>query len=244
MGKEKKLSFAEKLKAGIAKTTAEATKAAKVGFEAAKSGAEIVAEKAEKAAKASSKAIKTGAGVVAEKAGEVKAFADEKTRAGLDKAYEAKRQLALKNLERLRRENPDASPAETLLILEKELSAAEGKAGTDSEEFASATAMYVFTAVEIYGENFQDVEKRQRLIDTTILIDSGAAKTVASVAGIGVSIILARSGSKAIAKAAAKVAGASALVAMLGIENPGKKSAAWIAVTAVKKFLGPAPETW
>lgn len=244
MGKEKKLSFAEKLKAGIAKTSAEATKVAKVGFEAAKSGADVVAENAGKAAKASAKAIKTGAEVVAEKAGEAKAFADEKTRAGLDKAYGPKRELALENLDRLRKENPDASPAETLLTLEKELSAAEGKAGMDSDEFASATAMYVFTAVEIYGENFQDPEKRQRLIDTTLLIDSEAAKAVAAVAGIGVSIILARSGSKALGKVVAKVAGASALVAMLGIENPGKKSAAWIAVTAVKKFLGPAPEAW
>ncbi|MFM2024941.1 MAG: hypothetical protein RLZZ56_954 [Actinomycetota bacterium] len=244
MGKEKKLSFAEKLKAGIEKTASEATKAAKAGLEVAKSSADVVAEKAEQAAKSSVKAIKAGADVVAEKAVEAKAFADEKTRAGLDKAYAAKQTTAVANLKRVRKANPEASPAETLTILEKELSAAEAKSGMESEEFASATALYVFTAVEVYGKKYKDAESRQRLIDATVLVDSEAAKILTAAVGIGVTVLLARFGGKAAGKAVAKVAGAGALVSMLGVKNPGKKSAAWIAVTSVNKFLGAPPATW
>jgi hypothetical protein len=244
MGKSKKPSFAEKLKAGLETARAEAAKAAKVGIEAAKAGAEVVAEKAEIAAKTSAKAIKEGAEIVAEKAGEAKAFADEKTRSGLDKAYLPKQKEAAANLKKLRAAHPKANPQEILEILEKELSAAETKKGTDSEEFASATAHYVFTAVEVYGKKYKNAASRQRLIDTTVLMDSNAAKIVAAAAGIGFSLLLTRLGGKATGKAIAKVAGASAFVAMLGVENPGKKSAAWLAINAVKKFMGPAPADW
>jgi hypothetical protein len=244
MGKEKKLSFTEKLKAGISKTTEEASKAAKAGIEKAKSGAEVVADKAEKAAAASAKALKTGAELVAEKVMDAKDFADEKVRTGLDKGYDAKQLIAAENLKRIRKANPDLTPAEALLVLEKELATAEARSGADSDEFASATAMYVFTAVEIYGTSFKDEASRQRLIDATVLVDSEAAKIVAGIAGVGISLLLARLGGKAAGKAIAKVAGAGALVSMLGIKNPGKKSAAWIAVTSVNKFLGPAPTDW
>jgi hypothetical protein len=244
MGKEKKLSFADKLKAGISKTTAEATKVAKAGLEVAKTSADVVAEKAEQATQSSVKAIKAGADIVVEKAVDAKDFADEKIRASLDHAYASKKLEAVSNLKRIRKANPDASPTETLIILEKELAKAESMSGSDSEEFASATALYVFTAVELYGTKHKDAAGRQRLIDATVLIDSKAAKMISAAAGIGFTILLSRFGGKAAGKALAKLAGAGAMVAMLGIKNPGKKSAAWIAVSSVNKFLGPAPKDW
>jgi len=238
------MGFGDKLKAGLESAKSEAAKATKKGLAVAKASAEVVAENAEKAAKSSVKAIKAGADVVAEKAGEAKEFADVKIRASLDKAYASKQDVAVANLKRVRKVNPDASPSETLLVLENELSKAEEKSGADSDAFASATALYVFTAVELYGTKYKDPASRQRLIDATVLIDSEAAKIVASLAGVGITLLLARLGGKAAGKALTKVAGAGALVSMLGIKNPGKKSAAWIAVTAVNKFLGPAPKTW
>ncbi|MFM2384608.1 MAG: hypothetical protein RL166_482 [Actinomycetota bacterium] len=238
------MGFGDKLKAGIASAKSEAAKVTKKGLEVAKAGAEVVADNAEKAAKSSVKAIKAGADAVAEKAVEAKEFADEKMRTGLDKAYASKKETAVANLKRVRKANPDATPSETLLILEKELSKAEEKSGADSDAFASATALYVFTAVELYGKKYKDPVSRQRLIDATVLVDSEAAKMVAALAGVGISLLLARLGGKAAGKALAKVAGAGALVSMLGIKNPGKKGAAWIAVTSVNKFLGPVPKAW
>lgn len=101
MGKSKKPSFADKLKANLAKAGDEAAKVAKKGLEAAKDGAEIVADQATKAAKVSAdaakkglEAAKDGAHVVAEKAGEAKAYVDTKSRELLDKAYAKKRDLA------------------------------------------------------------------------------------------------------------------------------------------------------
>lgn len=233
MGKDEKPSFKDRLKAGLDKAKVEAAKAA-----------ETVADKAEKASRSGVKAIKKGASVVADKAVEAKAFADEKVRSGLDHAYESKHIQAAANLKRVRKSNPDATPPETLLILEKELVAAEAKAGADSEEFASATALYVFTAIEVYGNQVKDLKGRQRLIDATVLVDSNAAKLAVAAAGVGLTILMARFGGKAAGAVLKKAAGAGALVALLDIKNPGKKSAEWIAVTAVRKFLGPAPEAW
>jgi hypothetical protein len=245
MGKSKKPSFADKLKANLAKAGDEAAKVAKKGLEAAKDGAEIVADQATKAAKAGAKAAKDGAQVVAEKAGEAKEFLDEKTRSGLDHAYAAKQKLAQANLERLRKADPNGTPADILVALEADLVKAETKNGDDSEEFASATAMYIFTAVEIYGDQSKDPKGRQRLIDATVMIDSSAAKLAAKAAGVGIAILLARTGTKgALSGLAKKAASATALVTILGIKNPGKKSATWIAVSAVNKFLGQAPEVW
>lgn len=244
MGKEKKQSFADKIKAGIAKTTTEATKVAKAGLEAAKSGAEIVADKAEVATKSSVKALKAGAEIVAVKAHDAKEFLDDKTREALDKAYEAKKPEATSYLKRIRKANPDASPAEILLVMQKDLAKAETKSGSETEEFASATTLYVFTAVEVYGKKFKDAPSRQRLIDTTVLIDSEAAKIIAGLVGVGFTILLARFGGKATKNVIAKVAGAGAFASMLNVKNPGKKGASWIAVNAVSTFLGPVPKSW
>jgi hypothetical protein len=245
MGKEKKLSFTEKLKANLTKAGDEAAKVAKKGLDAAREGAEVVADQATKAAKAGAKAAKEGASLVAEKAGEAKDFLDEKTRSGLDHAYAAKQKIAIENLARLRNANPTGSPSDILSELEADLVKAETKNGDDSEEFASATALYIFTAVEVYGSQVKDVGSRQKLIDATVMIDSSAAKMAAKAAGIGIGILLARFGAKdGVKKLVAGMASAGVLVQILGIKNPGKKSATWIAVSAINKFLGEAPVTW
>ena len=245
MGKEKKLSFTEKLKANLAKAGDEAVKVAKQGLEVAKDGAESVADQASKAAQAGAKAAKDGVNILAEKAGDAKDFLDEKTRSGLDQAFAKKQQVAQSNLARLRKAHPKANPSVILTELEAELVKAEKKSGVDSEEFASATALYMFTAVEIYGNQCESAEGRQKLIDATVMLDSSAAKYAAKAAGIGLGILLARLGAKeGTGKLIAKAATAGALVKMLGIQNPGKKGATWIAVSAVKKFLGDVPATW
>lgn len=245
MGKEKKLSFAEKLKANLAKAGEEATKVAKMSLEVAKDSADVVADQAAKVAKAGAQAAKDGVHVVAEKAGDAKEFFDEKTRRGLDNAYMTKQKLAHENLVRLQKANAKGTPNDILGDLEADLVKAETKNGDDSEEFASATALYIFTAIEIYGEQCKSIDSRQKLIDATVMIDSAAAKIVAKVAGIGIGILLARFGAKAgVKKLVTSAASAGALVQILGIKNPGKKGATWIAVSAVNKFLGPVPEQW
>lgn len=245
MGKKKKETFADKLKASISKAGDEVAKATKKTLEVAKESADVVAEQTAKAAKASAKAAQAGAHLVAEKAGDAKDFLDEKTRSGLDQAYSAKQKLAKENLARLRKANPNGTPSEILSELEADLVKAEAKNGDDSEEFASATAMYIFTAVEIYGEQVKDQNSRQKLIDATVMLDSSAAKIAAKVAGIGLAVLMARTGTKgALGSIAKKAASATAFVALLGIKNPGKKSATWIAVSAVNKFLGTPPADW
>jgi hypothetical protein len=238
MGKDEKPSFKDKLKAGLDKAGAQTAKAAKVGFGAVKDGSGKVAAGAANAAK-----------VVADNAVKAKDFLDDKSRAALDKAYSAKKPLAVKNLQRIKKASPAASPTEVLATLEADLKVAEDKTGSDSDAFTDAVTLYVFSAVEVYGSKVADKNKRQLLIDTIVVIDSDVAKAIAQFGGAAIALVAGRAGAigkavGAVAKAGNKLTWLKPLIALAGIKNPGKKSTTWIVTHSTKSILGMPPKTW
>jgi hypothetical protein len=249
MGKDTNQGFGDRFKAGISKAKDNAEKVAKSGLAAAKEGFEVVADGAEKAAKASGHSIKETAEKVADKATDAKHFTDAQLRAGLDKAYQAKRQAHVENLARLRKKNPKANPSRILDILEKELHAAETKSGSDSSKYIEAATLYSLTAVEVYGEHVKDSEAKQRLIDWVVLLDSKATKGIVEFGGLAVTLIAGRIGVvgkavKAVSKVTDKISWLSPLVEMAGIKNPGKQSASWLIISATKGVMGNPPDSW
>jgi hypothetical protein len=238
MGKKNKPSIADQLKSGLQTAKAGAAKAAKTGLGAVKGGSGIVAAGAVKAA-----------GVVAANAVKAKDYVDEKSRAALDKAYSAKRPLAVRHVKALRKSNPTANPVELLEILEAKLKVAEEKTGSDSDAFTDEVALYVFSAVEVYGGKVADKAKQQMLVDTIVVIDSSVAKAIAQFGGAAVALVAGRLGAigkavGAVAKAGNKLSWVKPLIALAGIKNPGKKSATWLVTNATKKVLGPPPKSW
>jgi hypothetical protein len=238
MGNEKKLGLADKIKAGIDRTKTEASKATKVGFDAIKDGSEVVAGSAAKAA-----------GVIAANAVKAKDYVDDKARSALDKAYESKRPLAVKNIARIKKSNSSATPAELIDILESDLKTAEDKSGTDSDAFTSAVTLYVFSTVEVYGSKVLNSKKRQLLIDTIVVIDSEVAKVIAQFGGAAVGLLAGRIGAlgkavAAVGKVSNKMAWIKPLTNLAGIKNPGKKSTTWVVTNSTRKILGPAPKSW
>lgn len=221
MGKEKKLSFADKLKANLAKAGDEAAKvakkgleaardgadlvadqatkaakegakAAKKGFEAAKDKAEVVAEQATKVAQAGAKVAKEGAQIVAEKAGEAKSYVDAKSRELLDKAYAKKHAIALEHVAKFKAKFPKSTPVEIQLELEKELHANEEKLGAESETFSTAVTTYVLASFEIHGAKPSDSEAHQKLIDAVLVLDSEVSKGIQKYGGLAVELLLGR----------------------------------------------------
>lgn len=220
---EKKLTLAERLLA--AKDTVERN--AKLGLTKARAGAEVAAEQIAKG----------------------KDALDDKAREALDTAYETQRAEALKNLARLRKKYPSATPAGILGYLEKDLAALEKKAETDSDDVISAAALYVLTAIEVHGPKSGDPEARQRLIDAIVVVNSKTAKFVALLGGAALAMIAAGSGKLAkaagtVAKAGAKLAWLAPVIAVAGIKNPGKRSVAWIVKAVTSKVLGEPPTKW
>lgn len=209
----------------------------------------VVGEVASSSAKAGRDVLVDGVGAASKSAGEAKEVIDDKVREALDKAYEAKRKLAVKNLAQLRKENPEASPAEALDLLEAELKKVESIDGADSERFLSATSTFVFSAVELYPGSPDDSPNKQRLIDAIVLLDSSVAKNIAKYGELALGILIARYAGLGkvageILKASAKVAWASQLLELAGIKNPGMKGTAWAIDAATRKILGAVPETW
>lgn len=194
-------------------------------------------------------AVKNSADSVAAGAGKAKDFVVEKSRASLDKAYAAKKADAVAKLAALRASNPEAKPADIINLLEQELKSEELHAGTNSDAFTSAVAMFVFTVIEVHGANKKNAVARQRLIDSLVVIDSKTARNVAKYGGIAVALF-----SKRLRILGTAVAAISTLrsrapwikrgLAILGVKNPGKKGVAVAITSAVKKSLGPAPKLW
>ena len=227
MANKRKPDLKDTIAASLKTAGAAAAKGAKLGIGAAKDGAVFAAKEAVKA----------------------KDAIDTKSRAALDKAYAAKRSHAVKNLARLKAANPTATPAEILDILETELKEIEKDAGADSEKFLSSTSMFVFTAVELYPARSGDAATKQRLIDAVVLLDSAVAKNVAKFGGLAVGILVARftaagRAAAVVGKLGSKIKWMTPLLAIAGIKNPGKKSAAWAVNAATRKILGAAPKTW
>jgi hypothetical protein len=193
-------------------------------------------------------AVKNGAGSVAAGAGKAKGFVVAKSRASFDKAYAAKRPLAVAKLARLREENKAASPEEIVKLLETELSATEVKSGAESAVFTAAASLFIFTVIEIHGDA-RVTPARQRLIDSIIFADSKVTKNVAKYGGFALSLLTKRF--QVIGKAVAVVAVTRGkfpwlkrVASIIGVEKAAKKGAAWIVITATRKSLGPAPADW
>lgn len=222
---EKKLSLAERLLA--AKETVE--KGAMAGLSMAREGVETASEHIAKG----------------------KDAIDDKTREALDKAYATQRSTAAKNLDRLRAEHPAATPADILAKLEEDLTVIESASNADPDEVITAAALYVLTAIEVHGpaDGDDDAEARQRLIDTIVVMNTESAKMVALLGGAALSLIPTGSGAFGkiagkVAKAGTKFAKFGPLLAMAGLDNPGKKSIAWIVKTVSHNVLGAPPVQW
>src|SRR5690554_953032 len=105
-------------------------------------------------------------------------------KAGLDKALEAQRPLAVANVERLRRVHPEKSPAELISYLNKIYLAAVTTTGAgagaaaivpnvvvqvpvalgDLLTFLEASVLYTISVAEIHGLDLEDVERRRLLV--------------------------------------------------------------------------------
>lgn len=249
MGKKKKETFADKLKASISKAGDEVAKATKKTLEVAKESADVVAEQTAKAAKASAKAAKASAQLVAEKAGEAKSFVDAKSREMLDKAYEKKRALAVERVAALRAKLKEAKPSEIQAELEKELHSKEEKLGADSDTFSTAVTAYVLASFEVHGAKPSDSEAHQKFIDTLLVIDSEISKNIQLYGGLAVELLAGRvktvgKVAKLAINASNKISRFQPLIQLLGIKNIGKQSISMVVISATKNRVGETPETW
>ncbi len=122
-----------------------------------------------------------------------------------------------------------------------------------SEKFLAASTNFVITLNEIYGHSVHDKTQRQVLLYILLAANSKAARLVAQVGVMVLALASKRFGAIAtaaaistevITKYAGKITWIAALTKLAGIENAGRKGAAWVVVNASLKILGPAPQTW
>lgn len=176
--------------------------------------------------------------------------AKDKTREGLDKAYQAKKPIAIENLIDLRRANPKATPAEIQTILDDELREAESQSGMGSSEFASVVSMYVFTSMELHNLEDGSPANRQKLTDLMVMLDSSAVRVARKVVGIAATAVMLLPQGKAIkgvrvARKALTGAAAAAVTTKGVLKANGKDLAiSGTVISQTKKILGPAPKTW
>lgn len=232
MGNEQKKSLVDSAKSGLAK---------------AQTGVAVVAKKGAKTVVSGAAAVKTGAD-------KTKKVIDSKTKAGLDKAYAAKKPLAVENLKKLRKAHPSASPSRVLELLNKDLHKVEQDSGSDLGSLIDAISTYVLTSVEVYGTSVRAKPATKKLINATLMFSSQAAKLTAKygpmAVELAVAIIRKKSKPSPIKPAVPKknvLIGPVVrflLAKLVGVENVGRKSATKIAELAVKKALGTPPTKW
>jgi ElaB/YqjD/DUF883 family membrane-anchored ribosome-binding protein len=237
MGNEEK-RILDNLKAGLSKAQSEASQVAKKVAKATIDGADAVKTGAGKA----KDAVKTGAG-------KAKDAVDAKARAALDKAYAAKKPLAVKHLKKLRTASADASPQKILDTLSANLHTIEKEKGAESSDVIDAVALYVLTCVEVYGSKTKDPAAKQRLIDATIIFSSETTKNVAEYGGLAIELVAGRFGAvgkvvKKASDAGKKLSKFAPLAKLVGVENLGRQSVTKIAEAAVLKSLGTPPTKW
>lgn len=115
-------------------------------------------------------------------------------KAGFDKSLEVQHPVAAKNVDRLRRVNPDKSPAEMIDYLNKfylrTVTATGAGAGAtaaipngwvqlpaaaaDLLAFLEASVLYTLSIAEVHGVDVEDVERR-RLLVMSVLVGNAAA---------------------------------------------------------------------
>jgi hypothetical protein len=123
---------------------------------------------------------------------------------GMDKGLAIQRPFVVRHVERIRRQRPDASPAEIVKALEKHylatVSLMGGAAGAASfvpgqgvatglaasalqiPAFLEASALYALAVAEVHGVGVNDLERRRTLVLAILLGDTGS-KVIEQIAG-------------------------------------------------------------
>jgi hypothetical protein len=174
------------------------------------------------------------------------AKAKDKSREGLDRAYEARKPFAVAALEQLRADNPKASPRKIQEILDEQLMATEAEFDSSSEDFSSAVSLYVITSLEVHDIDEEDEGKHQKLIDLAVILDSSAVKIARKAVGVAATVVAFLPQGKAIkgvAVARKAVAGAAIAKGVLN-KTKGNSRVAKTIIERTAKVLGPAPATW
>ena len=216
MGKEKKPSFADKLKAGITKAGDEATKIAKKGMEVAKDSAEVVAEKSRSALN---------------EAYDSKRPTALKNLQRLRKAHpECSPQEIIALLE------DDLKKAEVK-------SGSDSDAFTSALTLFVFTTLEIYGSKVADKHKRQLLVDSVVVVDSEVArlvaqLGGAAVQLFAGSAGaVGKAV-------SAISKAGDKLSKFKPLMTLAGIKNPGKKSATWIVTTSTLNVLGPVPKAW
>jgi hypothetical protein len=174
------------------------------------------------------------------------AKAKDKSREGLDRAYESRRPFAVAALEQLRADNPKASPRKIQEILDEQLMATEAEFDSSSEDFSSAVSLYVFTSLEVHDIDEEDEGKHQKLVDLVVILDSSAVKIARKAVGVAATVVAFLPQGKAIkgvAVARKAVAGAAIAKGVLN-QTKGNSRVAKTIIERTAKVLGPAPAAW
>jgi hypothetical protein len=174
----------------------------------------------------------------------------DKSRDGLDRAYEMKKPLAQAELVQLRMDNPKATPGKIQNLLDDQLRNAEVEYGSTSVDFSSAVSLYVITSLELHELDEQNEATHQKLIDLMVILDSSAVKAARKVVGIAATAVMLLPQGKAIKgiKVAKKAIGATAAAAataktVMAANNKEIKIADTV-ISRTAKVLGPAPKAW
>lgn len=176
--------------------------------------------------------------------------------AALDKALAVERPMVTGYLDRVRRGNPVATPAEVINKLEKAYrrsvigigAAAGGTAalpgvgtatsvaagGAEIAAFVSATAMYVLALAEVHGLPTGDPQLRRALVLGTLLGEANAAALGAGLEGKHWAQIIART----TAKDAEKIKGINAKLGALMLTRFGARQGALLAGRALPFGVG------
>lgn len=124
---------------------------------------------------------------------------------GLEKALNLQQPIARANVERLRRDNPDMTPAQVLACLNREYLAALSIAGIaagiaatsgqaqisipaalgDVLALTDATVLYVLSVAEIHDLHSEDFERRRLLVMAVMLGDAAAGAINKAVGRVG-----------------------------------------------------------
>ena len=208
------------------------------------------------------------AGDIANKAGEGVANAwkdlNSKAKDGIQKAYLAKRPLAVAKVNSLKEEFPKITPSEAQDILDAELNSVEAAKGPLSVRFTSAASLYVIASIELRKLDPKSKDTAKALFNLLIILDGRAVRGMrhllkvalwllpiakemkvakaAPVVAKGAQVAVKANKAKKVLKTAKAVALPVAKDRLDGLLNSGKASAYIIEQTA--KALGPVPASW
>jgi len=180
---------------------------------------------------------------VKDKSKQVINSAKDKTRAGLDKAYEAKRPFAVAAIEELRAMNPKATPSQIQEMLNQNLLQAETRFAPTSAKFSSAATLYVNASVELRELDIKSTAGHQKLVNLMLVLDSAGIKYVRWAVNIAAFVLPFMKGAKAV-KIAGGIAVAAKGAGKIAPKLKSKYSVADFLITKTNSTLGPVPARW